>query len=106
MRSPASIGSPGGRNTLAGSPVDYRLALILVLFTYGGWNEIAYVAAEVRDPHRQFFRSLIGGIATVMLVYVAFAAAQGLLAYRSATGDWQWAFHLVAGGRVRGSCSD
>ena len=26
------------------------LALILVVFTYGGWNDIAYAAAEVRDP--------------------------------------------------------
>jgi basic amino acid/polyamine antiporter, APA family len=93
----ASAGVSGGRNPLAGGTVDYRLAMILVLFTYGGWNEIAYVAAEVRDPRRQFYRSLIGGVVAVTLIYVAFAAAVWLLTYRSTVDDWQWAFHYVAG---------
>ncbi len=28
------------------------LALILVMFTFGGWNEMAYVAAEIKNPRR------------------------------------------------------
>ncbi len=61
---------------------DYRLALILILFTYGGWNEMSYVAAEVRDPRRNIFRALTLGTLVVTLIYVtvnfAFVHALGL----------------------------
>lgn len=75
---------PGG----AGAPVeltrntDFRFAMILVLFAYGGWNEISYVAAEVRNPSRNLIAALIVGIAVVttlyVLVNVAFLRALGL----------------------------
>jgi APA family basic amino acid/polyamine antiporter len=51
-------------------PLPWSLALIFVLFTYGGWNEIAYVGAEVRDPQRNALRALLVGTATVTLIYV------------------------------------
>lgn len=54
----------------AEAPADFRLAMILVLFTYGGWNEVSYVAAELRHPERDLFRSLLLGIAVVTGVYV------------------------------------
>jgi amino acid transporter len=46
------------------------LALIFVLFTYGGWNEMAYVAAEVKDPKRNIFRALFVGMAAVTVLYL------------------------------------
>jgi amino acid transporter len=46
------------------------LALIFVLFTYGGWNEMAYVAAEVKNPHRNIVRALVLGTGAVILLYV------------------------------------
>lgn len=49
----------------------FRLALILALFTYGGWNEMSYVAAEVRDPDRNIFRSLVFGVILITAIYVA-----------------------------------
>lgn len=49
---------------------NLNLALILVLFTYGGWNEIAYVAAEVKNPAKNMLRSLVGGVAAVTAVYL------------------------------------
>ncbi|HUW18113.1 MAG TPA: amino acid permease [Sedimentisphaerales bacterium] len=58
-----------------------RLALILVLFTYGGWNEMAYVAAEVRQPKRNIVRAMIIGTTAVAGLYVlvncAFLSALG-----------------------------
>ncbi len=58
------------------------LALILIVFTYGGWNDMAYVAAEVRSPERNILRSLLWGVAIVAVVYVgvnvAFLHALGL----------------------------
>ena len=46
------------------------LALIFVLFTYGGWNEMAYVAAEVRNPHRNIVRALVLGTGAVTGLYL------------------------------------
>ena len=51
--------------------LPYSLALIFVLFTYGGWNEMAYVAAEVRDARRNISRALLLGTAAVMALYLA-----------------------------------
>jgi amino acid transporter len=61
---------------------SYKLAMILIMFTYGGWSEVAYVAAEIRDPRRNILRALVVGIGLVSLIYVAanlaFVAALGL----------------------------
>lgn len=57
------------------------LALILVLFTFGGWNEIAYSAAEVKNPGRNLCYALFWGTTIVTIVYllanVAFLQALG-----------------------------
>jgi APA family basic amino acid/polyamine antiporter len=49
---------------------DFGLAMIFVLLTYGGWNEAAYIAGEVRDPRRNMVRILIGAIALITLLYL------------------------------------
>ncbi|MEE8233408.1 MAG: amino acid permease, partial [Gammaproteobacteria bacterium] len=50
---------------------DIYLAMILVLFTYGGWSNISYVAAEVLEPQKNILRSLIIGTCLITLIYVA-----------------------------------
>ena len=50
---------------------DIYLAIILVLFTYGGWNNISYVAAEVVEPQKNILRSLIIGTCLVTSIYIA-----------------------------------
>ncbi|MCR4415261.1 MAG: amino acid permease [Thermoguttaceae bacterium] len=50
--------------------LDYGLALILILFAYGGWSEMAYVGAEVRDPKRNILRALLLGTIAVGACYV------------------------------------
>lgn len=47
-----------------------KLALILVMFTFGGWNEMAYVAAEVKRPQRNIVRALVIGTAAVIVLYM------------------------------------
>lgn len=47
-----------------------QLALILVLFTFGGWNEMAYIAAEVKKPETNIVRSLIIGTLMVTVIYL------------------------------------
>jgi amino acid transporter len=74
-------------NASAGGP-PISLALILVMFAYGGWSDMSFVAAEVRDPHRNIFRALLLGTASVTLIYVAinqaFVVALGFDALASA----------------------
>jgi basic amino acid/polyamine antiporter, APA family len=46
------------------------LAMVFVLFTYGGWNDAAYISAEVKDRERNMARALFLSIGLVMLLYV------------------------------------
>jgi len=46
------------------------VALVLVLFTFGGWNEMAYVAAEVKNSRRNIVRALVLGTTAVTVLYV------------------------------------
>jgi len=46
-------------------------SLIFVLLTYGGWNEAAYVSAEVRDGRRNIVRALLVSIGIITAIYVA-----------------------------------
>jgi len=57
------------------SPFPLSLALVLVLFAYGGWNEMAYVAAEVKNPNRNILRALLLGTGAVIVLYVLVNAA-------------------------------
>ena len=74
-------GAPVRPAAQAGSGA-FGLAMIFVLLTYGGWNEAAYLAGEVRDARRNMVRILVGGIATVTLLYLlvnlGYLAALGL----------------------------
>jgi basic amino acid/polyamine antiporter, APA family len=46
------------------------LALVFVLFTYGGWNEAAYLSAEIENPRRNIRKVLILGIGIVTGIYL------------------------------------
>ena len=51
------------------------LAMVFVLLTYGGWNEAAYLSAEVRGGDRAIVGTLVVSIAIITLLYVATNAA-------------------------------
>jgi APA family basic amino acid/polyamine antiporter len=50
-------------------------AMVLVLLTYGGWNDAAFVAAEVRGGPRNIVRSLLVGTVAITLLYLLLNAA-------------------------------
>ncbi|MEL6162994.1 MAG: amino acid permease [Cyanobacteria bacterium J06628_3] len=56
------------------------LVMVFVLLSYGGWNEAAYVSAEVRDARRNIVRGLIWsiGIITTLYLLVNLALIRGL----------------------------
>ena len=48
----------------------FGLCMVFVLLTYGGWNEAAYVSAEVESPERTMVRALVGSILIVTGLYL------------------------------------
>lgn len=58
----------------ASSASGIFLALILVMFTYSGWNAAAYVTEEIRDPGRNILRALVPGTILVIVLYLGLNA--------------------------------
>jgi len=84
---PAS--QPQAENAVhAESSANLGLALVFVLYAYGGWQHAAYVAAEVRDERRNLPRALVLGIIGITIIYlivnVAYLHALGFGAARLA----------------------
>jgi basic amino acid/polyamine antiporter, APA family len=48
----------------------YGLAMVFVLLTFGGWNEAAYISAEMKRGRRQIAYALILGILVITTLYV------------------------------------
>jgi APA family basic amino acid/polyamine antiporter len=48
----------------------FGVALVAVLFSYDGWASFTSLAGEVRDPERTLPRVLVGGLVTVIAVYL------------------------------------
>jgi amino acid transporter len=67
-----ALASGGGtaKTPAAGPSGAFGLAMVFVLLTYGGWNETAYLSAEVRNVRRDMIRILLAGTAIVTLVYL------------------------------------
>jgi basic amino acid/polyamine antiporter, APA family len=55
--------------------VGIILALQAIILTYDGWYEALYFTEEIVDPVRQLPRSMIGGVALVIVIYVLVNAA-------------------------------
>jgi len=59
--------------TVAATPaslVGVVVALQSVVITYGGWQSALYFTEEDRDPDRNLPRSMIAGVASVIVVYL------------------------------------
>jgi len=66
----------------AGASVSmFGLAMVFVLLTYGGWNDAAYLSAEIKNPHQNIARSLMLGLGLVTVLYLLVS-----LAYLSGLG--------------------
>jgi APA family basic amino acid/polyamine antiporter len=53
-----------------GFPAAFGLAMVFVLLTYGGWNEAAYISAELRDGSRNMVRALLLSVSLIALMYL------------------------------------
>jgi amino acid transporter len=65
------------------------MAMVFVLFTYGGWGEAAYLSAEMKGGRRSIVAALVLGITIVTAIYilvnVAYVAALGFAGVREST---------------------
>ncbi len=72
------VGGAGARDRVrpppkstGGGTVGLGLAMVFVLLTYGGWNEAAYLSAEVARPSAAPCRvALVGGHRLVTALYL------------------------------------
>jgi basic amino acid/polyamine antiporter, APA family len=63
--------APAAASTVSPFTGAFGLAMVFVLLTFGGWNEIAYLSGEMRDPRREMLLTAIIGTAVVTALYVA-----------------------------------
>jgi APA family basic amino acid/polyamine antiporter len=46
------------------------VALVPILFSYGGWQQTNYIAEEIREPERTLPKALVLGVLVVVTVYL------------------------------------
>jgi len=49
----------------------FALVMVSVMFAYEGWQNVTFVAGEIREPQRNIPRALFAGLALVILLYAA-----------------------------------
>jgi amino acid transporter len=82
----------------------FTLMMIFVLYTFGGWNEGAYLAGEVRDARRNMVKVLAGGLILVTVLYLlvnwGYYRALGLGGLRESKAIAVDTMRLVAGDKA------
>ena len=65
-------GQTGHWTVSPGAPTstNFGLAMIFVLYAFGGWNDAAYIATEIDRPQRNIPRALFYGIGLITLIYI------------------------------------
>ncbi len=78
--------------------------MIFVLYTFGGWNEGAYLAGEVRDARRNMVRVLVWGIVLVTVIYLlvnlGYYRALGLQGMKESKAIASDVMRVIAGDRA------
>jgi basic amino acid/polyamine antiporter, APA family len=49
---------------------SFGLAMVFVLLTFGGWNEAAYISAELQEVRRNMVRALLWGLGIITAIYL------------------------------------
>ena len=53
-----------------GGFAGFGAAMMGAMWSYNGWNEVTYVAGEVKDPQRNLPRAIIGGLGIIATLYI------------------------------------
>lgn len=62
--------APAATSTAAPSASAFGLAMVFVLLTYGGWNEAAYISAELKNGRRNMVKALVWSIVIITAIYL------------------------------------
>jgi amino acid transporter len=80
--------------TQAPAPTQWGLCLVFVLLTFGGWNEAAYISAELKGGPRTMVRVILASMLTLTVIYLLVNTAlllglglNGLSQSKTAAGD-------------------
>ena len=72
------------------------MALIPIMWVFGGWNEAPYVAGEVRDPVKNIPKALTVGIFVLFILYLLVNVVYMLhLTPKGLGGNWTFASDLM-----------
>jgi basic amino acid/polyamine antiporter, APA family len=78
----------------APAPAQWGLCLVFVLLTFGGWNEAAYISAELKGGPRTMVRVILASMLTLTVIYLLVNTAlllglglSGLSQSKTAAGD-------------------
>jgi APA family basic amino acid/polyamine antiporter len=66
---PAAAAQPAAPAAAPGL-ASFGLAMVFVLLTFGGWNEAAYISAELKDERRNMARALVTAILVITVLYL------------------------------------
>lgn len=67
---PAADSPPSPAAAALPEPGAFGLAMVFVLLTFGGWNEAAYISAELKDNQRNMGRVLLASLAIITVLYL------------------------------------
>ncbi|HRF10467.1 MAG TPA: amino acid permease [Xanthobacteraceae bacterium] len=95
----AAVSVTGGSQSLGAA----GLALVFVLFTYGGWNEISYLTNDMKDVRKNLAKTVAISTAIVTLLYLlinyAYLSALGLQSLRDSKAVGVDVLRLLMGDR-------
>ncbi len=79
------------------APTTLLAGLLPAMFAYSGWQQVTWIAGEVKDPERTLPRAIVGGLAVVVVVYLAAVAAWfTVLGYDGVAGSTSLAYDAGA----------
>ncbi len=67
---PATLATSGGEGATAPGLAAFGLAMVFVLLTFGGWNEAAYISAELKNGKRDMVKALVWSIVIITVLYL------------------------------------
>jgi amino acid transporter len=69
--------------------MGFGLAMVFVLYAFGGWNDAAFVASEVRDAKRSIPRALFLSTSVITIIYLLVNGAYlWVLGFDAARESW------------------
>ena len=68
--SAAGSACDGVATSARGGIAGFGAAMMGAMWSYNGWNEVTYVAGEVKDPQRNLPRAIIGGLGIIATLYL------------------------------------